>query len=337
MNKYRKSIATFKSLTSRFPHSKYAGQAKYWIGKSYEAMEQRQNAAINYKRVIEKNYWYYSIRAEKRIKSLIQKMPDRLLEEQSILPHYRIHPSVDKDYWNNIPKFVTSKIKLLRELKAFDDAIVELKGTRSQKHVDLRSVYYNLIRCNQKIGDYKQVYSYGHRLSKIALKETSDGLNPIALHKLLYPLYLKKLIYKYSEKYGVDPLFVAAMIREESKYDAKAISWANAYGLMQIIPSTGRDIASKIGIEHFEVSMLHQPEINIQMGVWYTKYLLERFENYALVAGAYNGGPGRIERWIKRDGLDDLDKFIENIPIYETRKHIKKVMDTYRIYKELYA
>ena len=344
LKKYRDSLVTFKSLTSRFPRSKYASQAEYWIGKSYDAMKQWKNAVVSYKKVIEENCWYYSIKAEGRVKLLIENKKisdsnhkDCLLGGQKVIPHYRVRSSADKDFWDNIPKFVTSRIALLMKLKAFDDAIVELEGTRKQTYINHRSMYYNLIICSQKIGDYQQAYSYVNILSKFLPKKTSDGLNPIEIHKLLYPFYFKELIYEYSAKYEVDPLFVAAMIREESKYDVKAISWANAYGLMQIIPSTGRHVASKIGIKNFRTSMLHQPEINIHIGVWYTKYLLDQFKNYALVSGAYNCGPGRIKRLIKRNGLNDLDKFIENIPIYETRNHIKKVMDTYRIYKELFG
>jgi len=339
LKKYRDSVTTFKLLTSRFPDSKYASQAEYWIGKNYEAMRQWKNAVVSYKKIIEKNCWYYSIKAEERIKSLIEnkKISDRLLEEQKLIPHYRIRSSEDKDFWDNIPRFVTSKINLLMKLKALDDAIVELEGIRNQPHINHASVYYNLILCSQKIGDYREAYSYVYNLSNILSKETFDRLSPIEIYKLLYPLYFKDIIYEYSAKYEIEPLFVASMIREESKYDVKAISWANAYGLMQIIPSTGRDVASKIGIKNFRISMLHQPEINIHIGVWYTKYLFNRFKNYAVVAGGFNGGPGMIERLIKRNGLNDLDEFIENIPFYETRRHIKKVMDTYRIYKELYG
>ena len=83
------------------------------------------------------------------------------------------------------------------------------------------------------MGDYRKAYSYVKKLSNIASEETFDGLNPLEIYQLLYPLYFEDIIYEYSAKYQVDPLFVASMIREESRYDVKAISWSNAYGLMQ--------------------------------------------------------------------------------------------------------
>jgi len=339
LGKYNESLDTFSSLVSRYPNSKYSEQAKFWIGKSYEMLKLWEEAITIYKKIIEKNSWYYSIQAEERIRELIEnkKITNNWLQNPNIIPHYRTNISTDREVWNNIPKLVTSKIKLLMKLKAFDDAILELEDIRNQSNINRSSVYYNLIICSKKLGNYGKTYNYSHTLSKILPTETIDGLNPLEIQKLLYPLYFQELINKYSAKYKVDKLFIAAMIREESKYDPEAISWANAYGLMQIIPSTGRDVASRIGIKDFRTPMLYQPEVNIHIGVWYTKNLLDQFNNYALVAGAYNCGPGIVKRWIKEHGLNDIDQFIENVPFTETRNHIKKVMDSYRIYKELYS
>jgi soluble lytic murein transglycosylase-like protein len=128
------------------------------------------------------------------------------------------------------------------------------------------------------------------------------------------------------------------MIREESGYDADAISHAGAYGLMQIMPVTGEDVAQRLKINSFEPKMLFEPEINIQIGTWYMKNLMDTFDNnHALVSGAYNGGQGRMKQWLEELNLSDMDEFIEDIPIDETRRHIKKVMDSYYIYKELYS
>ena len=136
----------------------------------------------------------------------------------------------------------------------------------------------------------------------------------------------------------MDPLFIISMMREESGYNADCISSAGAYGLMQIMPSTGKEIAQKVKIRSFYSNMLFQPEINIHLGIWYMKNLMTSFDNnYALVTGAYNGGPGRMKRWVGKSDLSDMDEFIEDIPINETRRHIKKVMDSYYIYKELHS
>jgi soluble lytic murein transglycosylase-like protein len=161
---------------------------------------------------------------------------------------------------------------------------------------------------------------------------------PLELYQLLYPVHYNDVIGKHSRQYEIDPLFVASMIREESRYNAGIVSWAGARGLMQIMPSTGSDLARRLNIRRFSSDMLFDPDVNIQMGTWYMKDLMNRFQNnHALVAGAYNGGPGRMQRWVSSMDTSDLDEFIEDIPITETRRHIKKVLDSYYIYQELYG
>ena len=143
------------------------------------------------------------------------------------------------------------------------------------------------------------------------------------------------------------------MIREESRYNATIVSPVGAQGLMQIMIPTAKQIAQRLDLPTFNNDMLFTPEINIQLGTWYMSDLMRQFgNNYPLVAGAYNGGPQRIKKWLKnaapalatafantslpsRDVA--VDEFIENVPIDETRRHIKKVMDSYYVYRQLYG
>ena len=127
------------------------------------------------------------------------------------------------------------------------------------------------------------------------------------------------------------------MILEESRYNAEAVSWAGAIGLMQIMPATGRELAQKLKIRRFRTSMLKQPDINIRMGTKYIGELNSWFDgNMMHVIGAYNGGPGRMGRWVSTKNIKDIDEFVEKITIRETRLHIKKVIDSYDNYVEIY-
>ena len=127
------------------------------------------------------------------------------------------------------------------------------------------------------------------------------------------------------------------MIREESRYNADAVSYAGAIGLMQIMPANGPEFASRLKIRQFNTKMLYNPDINIQMGSWYMKSLMNQFDNnHALVAGAYKRRSWSDAAMDKGKQIPDIDEFIEDIGIDQTRRHIKKVIDSYMIYRELY-
>ena len=223
-------------------------------------------------------------------------------------------------------------------LKLFEDALTELEGTVQRNNSNLRDNYYNLILCLEKLKKFQQAHRYADRLSNFQPLRGKNNAIPVELYRLLYPLYYTDHLQKHTTKYEIDPLFVAAMIREESRYNADIVSYAGAVGLMQIMPATGRHIADRLKMPKFSKSMLYNPDINIQMGAWYMKSLMNQFDNnHALVAGAYNGGPGRMRRWIEAKKIPDLDEFVEDIWIDQTRRHIKKVIDSYIIYQELYT
>ena len=108
---------------------------------------------------------------------------------------------------------------------------------------------------------------------------------------------------RWSREYGLDPLFVYAVMREESWFDEEAVSWAGAHGLLQIMPATGRDLARRVGMRKFRQSDLFDPDSNIRLGTYYLGELLEDLDREpALALSAYNAGKGNALRW--RNGLD---------------------------------
>jgi soluble lytic murein transglycosylase len=167
---------------------------------------------------------------------------------------------------------------------------------------------------------------------------TSDQLPRSAWH-LAYPKAYYKYVQKYANEFGIDEFLVLAVIREESRFNPKTLSWANARGLMQIVPQTGRGVARLVGIKSFHSGKLYDEEVNIRMGCYYLSNLLKRFnDNKVLALAAYNGGPLRVKRWAEKAGPDmDLDEFIENIPLSETKRYVQKVMKSYYEYKRIYS
>jgi len=142
-------------------------------------------------------------------------------------------------------------------------------------------------------------------------------------------------IYEYSNKYNVDPMLTAAIIKVESDFDNSAKSHQNAKGLMQLLEDTARHSAEVTGIEYFP-ERLEDVDYNLNLGVSYYKYLYKYYNNQELALAAYNGGVGNVDDWIKDGTLDKNDPNILDIPFDETRAYVTKVDSTYDVYKKFY-
>ena len=202
----------------------------------------------------------------------------------------------------------------------------------SKNHRKLRKEIENYIR--NKINstnfiDYLNELNYAGEFN-LSIK-ISYSYNANDRYK--YPRGFRSIVEKNSKKYGVDPNLIYALIREESLYDSKALSWVGAKGLMQIMDKTGDSLDRELKIK----SLLFNPEDNINLGTYYLMKLSKRFNNnLSNVLAAYNGGPNNVDLWRdKFTGLDD-DEFVENIPFKETNGYVKRVLRSYYYYKNNY-
>ena len=143
---------------------------------------------------------------------------------------------------------------------------------------------------------------------------------------LRYPAPYVKVLSKQARARKLDEPLVFGLVRQESRFIAGAKSSAGASGLMQLMPSTARLIAKKIGMKNLSLSRLGRPEVNAALGAYYLRHVLDGFGgNPALAAAAYNAGPGRARRWCDAKSLEGAI-YVETIPFAETRQYVKKVM-----------
>ncbi len=155
--------------------------------------------------------------------------------------------------------------------------------------------------------------------------------------RTIYPIHYYDLIEKYSKKYKIDPYLVAAIIKNESRFNSNAISKKNAKGLMQIAPITGEWASKKLGISNYTEDMLFQPELNIRFGVWYLNVLKQEFgDNVELIIAGYNAGNGNVKKWLNNPKYSKDGKTLHKIPFNETRVYKKKVLRDYKIYTKIY-
>lgn len=142
-------------------------------------------------------------------------------------------------------------------------------------------------------------------------------------------------ISKYSKEYGIEESLIAAVIKVESNFYPNAVSHADAIGLMQLIPETGKHIASKLG-EEFKVENLKDPETNIKYGTFYLRYLIGYYKNLDYAIIAYNGGLGNVNKWIDSGILNPDSDDYSKIPFNETRDYIRKVKSEYYLFNDIY-
>ena len=160
---------------------------------------------------------------------------------------------------------------------------------------------------------------------------------PAAVLEVIYPLDYWPLIEKYSKENALDPYLMAALVAQESTFTADVRSSANAYGLMQLLPSTGRRYAQRLGIRPFSTASLTRPETNIRLGMAHFKDLIERFGGAHYALASYNAGDTRVAEWLdERPGLPQ-DEFIDDIPYPETQNYVKRILGTAEDYRRLYG
>ena len=136
---------------------------------------------------------------------------------------------------------------------------------------------------------------------------------------------------------GLDPYLVASLVRQESEFNAGAVSPANAYGLMQLLPSVGRSMAHKDGVKRFETKQLLNPLVNLELGTTNLKLVLDRFGGqieYALAA--YNAGDSPVRQWLAANDYKDVPEFVESIPYTETREYVEAILRNREMYHTLY-
>lgn len=355
------SINTFSKLSASFKGSQLEEKALFWQAKNYQKLGEIDKAIQTYQTIINLNsYSYYTFKSRDILAELgtsveISKIDTQLNPEnpghKNLVPE--VYKNLDSDYMNSASSTTTPtnqnsdtdanatkithlvKAKELLNLELYTSASLEIEAGASELEenpigiLELSTLYLESKDFGNSVALIRKNYN------KLRARLASPYKD--YLYYLAFPYGYKDFVAMYSSQNNLDPLFVLAVIREESSFKADAVSFAGALGLMQIIPSTGKSIANQLGTKNFSQSMLLDPETNIKMGTFYLKQMLDNFDqNKYFALGAYNGGPRAMEKWVSSRGNMDIDEFIETIPYDETRNYIKKVMGSYHLYKLLY-
>jgi soluble lytic murein transglycosylase len=154
----------------------------------------------------------------------------------------------------------------------------------------------------------------------------------------LYPRPYWQEVLGQAQDAALNPYLVLSMMRQESAFNAAAVSRAGARGLMQLMPATAQEVAKRLQLSNITSERLHEPRLSITLGINYFTRMLQRYQgNVILALAAYNAGPGRASRWREQWADVPMDEFIERIPLDETRLYVKFILRNLMMYERLYA
>jgi soluble lytic murein transglycosylase len=294
----------------------------YWSARSHDALGQRDTAVARY-RLVATDY----------LNSYYGRLSARILEERKAVPPPSIVASRDGGTANAIP--TDAVIRQLIGLELYDDAVRELQYAE-RAWGDSPAIHATYAWIYNRQGDLRRGINSMKRAYPQYLAAGGEEL-PADLLGVLFPLDYWPLIEKYCAARGLDPYMIAALMAQESTFDHDVRSVANAYGLMQVVPATGRRYARSLRIRWRSTTTLTDPESNIRIGTAYFRDLIDRFGGAHFALASYNAGEHRIARWIaERPGIAQ-DEFIDDIPFPETQNYVKKVLGTAEDYRRLYG
>ena len=321
---YAETVRVFEGAAANFPRSDYRPPWLYWSARAHEALREQALADARYA-LVEADYRnsYYGRLATKRLDvARIQNSEFGIQNSDEAVTALQLPPN-------------ESVVRALLGLELYDQALDELHyaqkvwGDSSAIQATIGWIFYQRGELRTGINVMKRAYPQ-------YLAAGGENLPPELL-KVLFPIDYWPLIKRYSNEHQLDPYVVAALIAQESTFTADVKSAANAYGLMQLLPSTGRQYAKMLHLPKFSLSMLTTAESNIKMGTAYFADLVRQFGGLHFALATYNAGPSRIAKWIAAKPGLERDEFIDDIPFPETQNYVKRILGTAEDYRRLYG
>lgn len=324
----------------RYPDSPDTNDALYFLGRLQERKNDNAAARACYEELVARfPNTYYAVIARERLK---QPRIEAATPAPAMLAFLHSIAWPPRDEFPSFTPGDTTKTRIERaqllQLTGLNDfAEGELKfGARSDD--DQANVYaFELAKFATARNAPEQALHYIKAYAPGYLFMPFDQA-PVAFWRMAFPLPFRDYVEQHSRAQGLDPFLVSALIRQESEFNPKVISHANAYGLMQLLPSTGRQLARHFGIRRLSANQLLIPNRNVQLGTYFFRNLLNSFDGQIeLALASYNAGPGRASLWRTWGPFREQAEFIETVPFHETRGYIQIVLRNADVYRRLYA
>jgi soluble lytic murein transglycosylase len=329
----------FQTFLKRYPDSEEATAAMYFLGRIAESHAEWPVARSWYNEIASHfpNFFYAALARERLKHPEISRASDSpgvaaFLQSITFAPRNRL-PNLAPGEANRARM---DRAQLLSAAGLDDLAESELMfSAKADGQPELAG--FEAAEIAFRRGAPDQAIRYIKQTAPDYLRFAADA-TPQKFWKLAFPLPYRDTLERYSRQEGLDPFLVAGVIRQESGFNTKAVSHANAYGLTQVLPSTGRQISRRVGLRGFHSGMLFTPDVNIRIGTYYLRTLLDRLQgNWNATLASYNAGPARVAQWLARGTYSEPAEFIESIPFDETRDYVKSVLRNADAYRRFYG
>jgi soluble lytic murein transglycosylase len=332
LNKQPDADTRLTAFLLKYPASSNSVDALYWLGRSAERSGNPGRARAYYDKAIARfPETYFAHAAAARVAKM---------------------PASDED----VPEFL-AKIPPPPALRAFDEPIPPAVADRwaraqalrsiafdSSAELELKSAYFATYSPRFLLEAAQAAFDQGHfgtgmaygRLIVPNFDSRKIDEVPAIVWKTLYPLPYEAALRREAARNNFDPMLAAGLIRQESTFQADAVSHANAIGLMQVLPKTGKVLAKQLKVKYTK-NKLFEPDYNLQLGMVYIAELLRATGAPEYAAAAYNAGEDRIALWKSERNYDEIPELVESIPFTETREYVQVVLRNAEVYRAVYG
>ena len=337
-NRTEEAKKEIEEQIARYPGSPEVPAALYWRARMAEQDHDLGKARAYYQKLTDRfsSYYYAGLARErmnmKEIGAAGDPAPDPLLEK---IPPATLPRSLGED--EEPPDDVRIEKALLLQNGGFITfAVRELQAAAAPQGPATWATD-KIVSLYQDAGQYNLAIEMVKHIAPDYFSYDLSAM-PSSYWQALFPRPYWTELKKNALQNRLDPFLVAALIRQESEFNPGAVSHANAWGLMQLLPQVGRTLARQQRVRRFSTSLLLVPNMNLRLGTRYFRELLDKYNgNVEYALAAYNAGSDRVQDWVSNGNFKDSPEFVESIPFTETREYVQAIVRNAAVYRRLYG
>lgn len=309
----RTAAREFDESARRWPNGDEATASRYWAGRALARLRDSAGARSRWRDVMQGSPTsYYAVLAARR------------LDTKPWAPA----PADDAPPASPLVDSIVGRMHMLDSL-GMDVELGHERAALLDRVEGNRDALLAAGAAFRAMGQSSRAISLGYKAERAGARDART-------YRLIYPLLHREALIAAAAKVDLDPALVAALVRQESSFNPRAVSPVGARGLMQLMPTVGRGIARRKDYPLWDEDLLFQPTVSFDLGTTHLAGDLRQHRDLTRALAAYNAGASRVTRWARKNGVQDPEVFAERIPYVETRDYVRIVQRNVEMYKALY-